>query len=333
MSFLIDPYMFELTEESEIKDNIQFFQSIINLCVDHRDPNNGISLVLYKGILNRMNERELQPFPINLGKINDSELKQILLQINNSFSNVLLNYIDEVELDDCPGEQSFSVSGTNGEDERIKEDEHYFEMLYTLLIPCYRNNVNIDNQILTGYKKRGKQIGDSFTISCKCEAQTYSNQYIFVGIDSLIHLSDKLLKKLKQLKNESKIPIVERVRASTNGDHHNLVSSDGKRFQYLEQLSLKNKRVLQLLKCLGLYEVKFGRIETSQKKATTGFMSIINIEENKTQDILNVHFYSETGRTITTALYFPKGVGRIIHDYFDRKQLTYQNVKTLLENL
>ena len=331
MSILIDPYMFELTEESEINGNIPFFQAIISLC-NHPEPKNRISLLLYKGILDRMHQRELQPFPISLDKVRDAELKRTLIQINNSFSNVLLNYIEEVELDGCAGEQLFSISGLEEENIKFEEDDHYFEMLYTLLIPCYKKELSIDSRILTGQKREGRQINDEFSIACNCATESYSNRYIFVGIDEFIPVQDKLLKKLKQMKREDKIPIAERVKASTNGDHHNHVTASGKKFNYLNDLSLKNRMVLQQLGQLGLYEVKFGEFRSEPGK-TIGSMSIQTVEENATLDILNVRFFAETGFAIATALYFPKGVGRIIHDYFEKGQLAYQNVSRLVEKI
>ncbi len=328
MSVLIDPYMFELTEESEIRKNIPFFQTINMLC---NHPKNRIPIILYKGILDRMRMRVLQPFPIKIENISDTELKKTLILINNVFSNALLHDIEMVEFDTCDGDQEFSISGTE-EIENFKEDEHYYEMLYTLLIPCYRADVLIDYRILTGEKRLGKQIGDEFDIFCSCAVREYSNRYTFVGIDEFIPLQEKLSKKLKSMKEEGEIPISNNIKASTNGDHHNHVTSGGKKFSYLNELSLKNRIVLQKLGQLGLYEVKFGQFRSEPGK-TIGSMSIQTVEEHATLDILNVCFFAETGFAITTALYFPKGVGRIIHDYFEKGQLTYYDVNRLVEKI
>lgn len=331
MSVLIDPYMFEMTDEGEIRNNIPFFQAIIHIC-KYPNTNNHRPIILYKGMLDRMNQRVLQPFPIKVDGISDPELKQTLLQINSMFNNALSNYIETVELDGCSGEQNFSVSGEDKDIEEFKDDEHYFEMLYTLLIPCYKKEISIDDRIITGSKSNGKQIGYEFTIICNCLTCNYEKKCEFVGVDDLIPLQEKLIKKLKTMKKQGKIPVADSVRASTNGDHHNHVSSGGKKFSYLSELSLRNRLVLQLLRQLGLFEVKFGEFRQETGKQA-GIMNILTVEEHETLDILNVRFFAETGFGILTALYFPKGVGKIVHDYFERGQLTYQNVNQLVEKI
>lgn len=69
MSLLIDPYMFELTDEQEIKDNISFFLRIIKLSsVPEKEKR--LRIALYKGMIDRMQTRSIQPFPIYNGLIN-----------------------------------------------------------------------------------------------------------------------------------------------------------------------------------------------------------------------------------------------------------------------
>ena len=61
MGILIDPYMFELSDEKEIENNIDFFRRIIKLSEEHR-----ICIVFYKDMIQRIHNREIQPFPIKL---------------------------------------------------------------------------------------------------------------------------------------------------------------------------------------------------------------------------------------------------------------------------
>lgn len=331
MSVMIDPYMFEMSEEQEIQNNLHFFRMIIKLCTN-TDPHKRLSVILYKGILDRMNQRYPQLFPIRLENITDSDLKQTLLQLNMSFNNVLLKNIEEVEFDICEGEQNFLVLGDRKEANAFKEDDHYYEMLYTLLIPCYKHEISIDDRIITGEKRGGKQIGDKFEILCNCSVHEYIKSCRFVGIDEFIPLQEKLINELKVMRKNNKISIAERIPATINGDHHVHVCSGGRRFNYLDQLSLKNRIVLQQLRVFGLYEIKFSDFRSEPGKIV-GNMSIQDLEEREVSDILNVRFFAETGFTVITALYFPKGVGKIIHQYFnnDKRQLTYQNVNHLVE--
>ena len=60
-------------------------------------------------------------------------------------------------------------------------------------------------------------------------------------------------------------------------------------------------------------------------------MSIKNVEEKEQQDIVSVKFSAETGMLIITSLYFPKGVGEILHNYYYSEQLTHKNVSELIE--
>lgn len=326
MSVLIDPYMFELSDAQEIKNNISFFMKMLKLC-NKSDDNEKLRIAIYKGMLKRICQRTIQPFPINIQAITDSDLKNTILQINKSFNHALLESIESIDIDECSGEQEFKIIDENG----IAEDDSYYEMFCMLLIPCYSKHEDIDDRILTGIKKDGRQIGDHFQIQCSCFDYNYIKQCMFSGIDEFISDKEKVIEFLKEKKRKKEITIVDIVSAEI-GEHHNHVQADGKKFSTLSELSIKNKKVLKLFQNLGLFRIVFGRF-TSQGVKAAGTMTIYSISKKNTQDIVTVKFNAETGFQIITDLYFPKGIGQLLQDYFKKNQITYKNMSELVDKI
>lgn len=326
MRVMIDPYMFELSSEQEIRDNITFFMKVIKL-VTCSEKDKRIPIVVYRGMLEKMQKRELQPFPIPISDIQDRGLKGQIIQLNKLFSNALISSVESVDIDECDGNQEFEVCN----DQEMVEDEQYFELLSILLIPCYSEVVNLDSRILTGKKEKGKQIGDTFELVCNCDARNYHRKYEFISIDDLIPDKDKVIQTLKQKKKSGEIVVSHKVVASM-GSHHNHVQANSKKFSELDDLSARNKGVLYLLKELGLFKIIFGEFTPNGVKAT-GTMSIQNVDSNDSQDIVTVKFSAETGMVIETFLYFPKEIGELLRKYFKSEQLTYQAVVNLVEKI
>lgn len=327
MSVLIDPYMFELSEVLEIENNIFFFLKLIQLC-RKQNCENEFHILLYKDMIDRMYRRVLQPFPIDIHTIEDEDLRNTIMQINSSFNNILEKYIENVEIGECDGDQNFVVKDRKN---TTLDDNNYYEMFCTLLIPCYSDQVHIEDKILTGIKKNGKQIGDRIKIECICTRKEYTKECVFTGIDDFVSEQDKAIDYLKKKKENGEIPMVNEVVAEI-GDHHNHVQLNGKSFKSLKELSLKNKKVLKLLKELGLSKVIFGRF-TSQGVKATGTMNIHHVVETETYDIVTVKFNAETGFQLMTDLYFPKTIGKLLFQYFETRKMTYRNVEELLEKL
>ncbi len=326
MSVLIDPYMFELSDAQEIKNNISFFMKMLKLC-NKSDDDEKLRIAIYKGMLKRICQRTIQPFPINIQAITDSDLKNTILQINKSFNHALLESIESIDIDECSGEKEFKIIDENG----IAEDDSYYEMFCMLLIPCYSKHEDIDDRILTGIKKDGRQIGDHFQIQCSCFDYNYIKQCMFSGIDEFISDKEKVIEFLKEKKRKKEITIVDIVSAEI-GEHHNHVQADGKKFSTLSELSIKNKKVLKLFQNLGLFRIVFGRF-TSQGVKAAGTMTIYSISKKNTQDIVTVKFNAETGFQIITDLYFPKGIGQLLQDYFKKNQITYKNMSELVDKI
>jgi hypothetical protein len=326
MSVLIDPYMFELSNEQEIRDNITFFMNVIKI-VSYPEKSKRISIAIYSGMIEKIQKRAIQPFPIQLSMIQDKDLKSTIMQLNNSFSNALIRFVENIDIDECVGNQEFVVRN----DEKMPEDDYYFELLSTLLVPCYSETVDLDSKILTGNKENGKQIGDTFELVCNCDTREYQKKCSFVSVNDLVSDKDKVIQELKQKKKKGGIPVSTIVTASI-GSHHNHVQANRKKFSELDELSSQNKIVLRLLKELGLFRIIFGRFTPNGVKAI-GTMSIQNVDSKDSQDIVTVNFSAETQMVIETFLYFPKGIGELLKRYFKSEQLTYQSVENMIEKI
>ncbi len=326
MSVLIDPYMFELSNEQEIRDNITFFMNVIKIA-SYSEKSKRIPIAVYSGMIEKMQKRAIQPFPIQLSMIQDKDLKSTIMQLNNSFSNALIRFVENIDIDECDGNQEFVVRN----DEEMTEDDHYFELLSTLLVPCYSETVDLDSKILTGNKENGKQIGDTFELVCNCDTREYQKTCNFISVDDLVSDKDKVIQELKQKKKNGGIPVSSTVTASI-GSHHNHVQANRKKFSELDDLSSQNKIVLRLLKELGLFRIIFGKFTPNGVKAI-GTMSIQNVDSKDSQDIVTVNFSAETQMVIETFLYFPKGIGELLKRYFKSEQLTYQTVENMIEKI
>jgi len=324
MSVLIDPYMFELDDENEIKDNIAFFQKIVKLAT-FSGKDERIKIALYKGLVDKIQKNAIQPFPIQISNIKERDLKMLILQLDQSFRNILLDSIECLDVESCYGNQDFSVDGKEVEDDR------YYELFSTLLIPCYSKKTQLDNRIITGKKLRGKQIGDEGVLECNCVKCEYNMKYLFVDVGDIIPPKEKAVYELKKLLLDKKIEAVDTVEAEM-GDHHNLVQADKKKFRYLRDLSNQNKIVLRQLTELGLFKIIFGR-QMSHGARAFGTFSVHGLNITETQDILVVKFTAETKMVMETFLYFPKGVGELLYQYFQDEQITYNNTIELIEKL
>lgn len=326
MSVLIDPYMFELSNEQEIRDNIPFFMKVIKMA-SYPEKSERIPIAVYSGMIEKMQKRAIQPFPIQLSMIQDKDLKNTIMQLNNSFSNALIRFVENIDINECSGNQEFVVSN----DEKMTEDDHYFELLSMLLVPCYSENVELDSKILTGNKENGKQIGDTFELVCSCYIREYQKTCKFISVDDFVSDKDKVIQELKQKKRNGGIPVSNTVRASM-GSHHNYVQANKKKFSELDDLSSQNKIVLRLLKELGLFRIIFGEFTPNGVKII-GTMSIQNVDSKESQDIVTVKFSAETQMVIEAFLYFPKGIGELLKRYFKSEQLTYQAVENMIEKI
>lgn len=61
MSVLIDPYMFELSNEQEIRNNITFFMNIIKIA-SHSEKSKRVSIAVYRGMVKKCKVAQFNHF-------------------------------------------------------------------------------------------------------------------------------------------------------------------------------------------------------------------------------------------------------------------------------
>lgn len=203
-------------------------------------------------------------------------------------------------------------------------------MHYMLLIPCY-SSIRIDDRILTGVKGKGGQIGDSFSIQCKCSSQDYHKECVFSDIGDFIPKKEEAFTQLKGITKAIEA-IPPNSILTGMGHHHNRVQNDAKKFRVLSDLSADNSRVLKLFGKLGLSKIVFGA-QSQKGFQRTGTMSMNSVRKCENHDIVEVKFSAETGFVMITELYFPTKVGKLVHDYFEKDVIDYKSVLELLERL
>lgn len=311
---LIDPYMFELSEEEEIENNIRFFQEIIRLCKSNR-----ILVFLYKELYDRIRSGEVRPFPVDISGLRDSKLKKQILVVNANFRHALANWMWPVDVDDCFGKAVF----TSGQAE-IDADPVYYELMSILMKSCYTPDFLFENKILTGVKRCGLPIGTELAFKCTCEIKEFQSLYVFSSIDEFISTKDRAFYCLQDAAINKKFSFKEEPEV-VKGEHHNHIQSND--FDRFSELTRKNRRVLNPLRYFGLNKIIFERFRNEPGK-TVGSVVVNQVEKTNTQDIFHAYFYAETGFKYNVSLYFPVDIGAELFTYLDG-DFSYKNVENL----
>lgn len=232
---LIDPGMFCITEPDEIEKNCDFFQKVIWLC-----DSKMIKVCIYKGLMERIANRQLHPFPVNINDISDPKLKQKLLILNNSFIQTVTSNFLMIDVDACTGEQEFETSR-----EDLKEDGDYYELFCMMLRSCYADKERIEESVLTGERSGDLRCGDTVRIACKCRAKSFEKTYFCIKPSDLEDTRENAYFSLKELIENAGSSFVEEPEF-VRGDHHNTIQNG--KIEKFSDLSYKNKRVLLLLR-------------------------------------------------------------------------------------
>lgn len=314
MKVLVDPYMFLLDKESEIKSSIPFFETLIRLCTDKR-----IQIYLYNELYKRIANRELQPFPVPIAGITDQRLKELVLQLNYSFNNIVLTNIHCLDIETCAGTQDYYVSSNDeAVTNALNNDSTYSDMLFILLCPCYdRNAKSLSRNIVTQGVEKGRKIGEIFSIKCSCAAaNSFEKEYEFVSIESLESPHDCAFRTLMKYRNEGKLKFVSDPEFE-RGDHHNIVQQ-GRLPHTYSGLNTRNKRVLSVLRYFGLYKVIFerGYDDTSE---VYGTILLKRVDVNLTNSIIKGVIFLDNDKANEISLYFPPEIGSLLKTYFNEK--------------
>lgn len=315
---LIDPTMFNIKDQVEIQKNFDFFQKIIWLC-----DSQTISICIYKGLIEKILNREIQPFPININEVEDLELKQKLLILNNSFVQTINSSFIEIDIDSCEGEQELKTNRPE-----LEKDMDYYELFCMMIRPCYKALDNIENVVLVGEKFEGVNCGEKIEISCKCLIKHFLKTYLWVSPSHFVNEKEKAFFALKDVVQNSNKLFVESP-ITVQGDHHNKIQN--KKIKQFSDLSAKNKRVLSLLRYYGLTRIIFERF-TPDTSQMIGTIIIDNVREGTGSEIVSGWIYCQTGFKCYVEMYFPIGIGYNLSTYTE-EYLSYDKVEKLKTRL
>lgn len=296
---LIDPKMFMLQTEDAAMKNIDFFRDVISL------SNSGkVSICLYKEVIDQICTREINPFPIKIGKIKNQELKEILLQLNYSFTRSIMNNYVPIDIEACEGTQDFK---TNRRD--LENMSEYYAFFGMLLMPCYSETM-LSEKILVGESENGVSQGENVEIECSCQSQHYNKIFSWVSPRGYLSEKQKALSDFRELVKDKNL-FIESPEVK-KGKHHNHVQNED--FDCYEELTAKNKRVLTYLRHMGLYRIIFANFapDTSYEY---GAIKIIKVEKTDDSDIVEGWLYGCLDFRILVKLYFPKGIGNLLNKY------------------
>lgn len=325
MNIIVDPYMLELEDENEIRDNLSFFRVLFLLCKDKR-----INLVLYKELVEKMLTREVKPFPIYMGQIKDNSLRNTIQLINSSFVNFVMSSISALDIESCSGDQNFEVeSDVTRVDECLQNDEKYYELLSVLLQPCYNKKLIISDCIITGKKERGLLAGDSFLLKCQCSCTSTKVKYYFGLIEEIADEEDKAYLSLDHMISTGMVPFVLSP-VIVRGDHHNKLQKNSD-FTTYEGLSRVNKAVISVLRKFGLSKIIFGKFHEDSSRAQ-GSINVYDVQTTDSNDIVKGWLFAETGFKNHVDLYFPKGVGKNLKIYL-KGEFGKNSVERLYDSL
>lgn len=311
---MIDPYMFLIEEENEIINNIDFFEQIINL-----SEAKIISVFVYSGLKEKLLNREVNPFPININKV-DGELKKKLLILNNAFCYHLSNTVNEIDISQCLGNQDF-VSVPD-----LTYDPDYYELMSSLLSNCYNQEFLLENVILFGDLHETSFERKSLIIKCECGKSNYEKEFLWCHIDRFIPAKYSAFEKLNKL--SEKIEFVYEPELKRAQHHCPLQKNSIKKYS---DFTIRNKAVLRQLRSFNLSKIVLTEFH-NEPKYSAGTIVITNICEVCEQDILSGWLYCETGFKSGIELYFPKGIGVALDTYLEH-MFDYKSVEELKSKL
>lgn len=311
---MIDPYMFLIEEENEIINNINFFEQIINL-----SEAKIISVFVYSGLKEKLLNRGINPFPININKVNN-ELKKKLLILNKSFCYHLSNVVNEIDISQCLGNQEF-VSIPD-----LTFDPDYYELMSSLLANCYNKDFLIENVILFGDLPKTSFERKSLVLKCDCSKNNYEKEFLWCHLDKFIPAKYTAFEMLN--KSVGKMKFINEPELKRAQHHCPLQKNPIKKYS---DFTVRNKAVLRQLRCFNLSRIVLTEFH-NESKHSAGTIEINNICETCEQDILSGWLYCETGLKSGIELYFPKGIGVALDTYLEH-MFDYKSVEELKSKL
>lgn len=315
---LIDPYMFYIKDEKHIKDSIDFFDAIAELCLM-----GNVSICIYKDIFEKINNRGINPFPIKISDIQDRNLKEKIVTMNNIFCGLLLKNFVCIDIDECKGEQEFRICP-----EELAEDSKYYELCSIILCQCYNEKVKFEDIVITNSINGKLVLGQEINVCCTCSCKTFDISLKVAEPNTLfseeywaLHNIEKILSFNSELYVDNPVTV--------RGQHHNELQD--KEIHCFADLKRKNKRVLAMLRSFGLSKIIFGKFRPDTS-VSVGDIIKCSVTKGTEADIVQGEFYSYTGFQFDVDLYFPKGMGQALCNY-TKNEFTYMKIEKLRTKL
>lgn len=309
----IDPNMFNLCEEVDILKNIDFFHQVISLCKQNR-----LSIVIYKNLLEKLNNRAIFPFPINVSDLSEPMLKQTILQLNQNFCNSMTNAWVPKDIYDCFGNQDFQTTP--------KLEDYYFELLSIMTSACYKCGLENVTNVLVGNINNVQKCGFEMELNCTCDLKNFHKKYFWISPSDLLSIKDIQLQKLKKLRFEKcDSPKLNRA------DHHAPFMPRNVQLRRYEEIPYNSRNVLSILCFFGLNCITFKDFHEDSSEVQ-GTITITSYKKNETNDIIYGNLYFNKGFKNAVELTFPTDVGECIALYCGKK-IDYKTIHELATSL
>lgn len=317
-NILIDPYMFQLDSESKVKQSITFFQNVISLC-----KSGTISIIIYKGLYDKILSYHTVPFPLDLTLLRDTKLRDAVVLLNRNFYHIISSCMSTIDIESCDGEQEFRTIPD------ILAHKEYYDLAYATISACDKGTIDIGEFILIDdtIKDARPVIEESVVVSCNCSIKKFNHQYNWVSPQ---YFQDRKLVAFHNIKNffqnnelHDSVPTVVR------GEHH--CPFQLKPIEKYEDISRKNKRVLALLIPFKLEKIIFSSFHQNTKypEGTIKTNDCLIVQDKA---IITAQLFCEKGFLTSIELYFPARIGQALYQYFDGlwEYKAIENLKTKL---
>ncbi len=314
---LIDPYMFCLDNDADIRNNINFFNKVIQLCNAGK-----IAIFVYQGLLEKINNFPINPFPIRVNEIQDLELKSQVLILNRNFLQILSAGIIGIEIVECKGEQNFKSVPD------LTEDSEYFELLSVMLSKCYNQISSLEPYVLIGNIKSKMSVGACLSIECICKECNFQQKYTWCSPNVFEDEKDLAFEALRKA-IEDKGSLFVQVPKVSRADHH--CPLQNKKIQKYSDFTARNKRVLSLLRSFGLYKMNLTDYH-EDASYIPGTIVVVKIRNGNNSEIVEGWLFCQTGFKSYIEMYFPAGVGSALCTYTDN-YFCYEKIEKLKTKL
>lgn len=262
-------------------------------------------ILFFIKLLEKLKNRAIFPFPIDVSTLSNSILKQTIVQLNQNFSNSLTNAWIPADIEECSGDQDFQCYPDL--------EDSYYELLSIMISSCYKCGLKDATKVLVGDVNKTQKCGFKLELSCSCSLTEFHKEYFWVSPSDLLSIKDKQLVELKKIEFEKcDNPKLNR------GDHHAPFMPRNVQLKKYSDISYSCKSVLNILQYFRLNCITFKEFHKNSSEIQ-GTLVISTYRQNETNGIIYGNLYLKKGFYSKVKLVFPPGVGKCIVCYCDKK--------------